>query len=204
MIGFKRFIIEHVTMVTSDDKIWDSTHVERKLATQPKLSQPELQPSARDAIHNVFTSSSEYINRKLLANEPFGTQYAHHFEQAHRAVVNNATEVGHEYHLVSGVSERTAKNIVNMKDNLSKVHTSTTTSMDVAKRFADKKSSGPTSHIIHFKVLPSAKLLHIGNLSQTPHEDETVIPYGSKMTFSHTTEHHDGQRHYKMHHVFVE
>ena len=162
-----------------------------------------------DADDGSEHTGSRRLNRSLIRGTP-----PHHMdrndEKTHNAIMKHSGPSGHEYHVFSGTSrdfEEISHHEKTKKFHFP-AHTSTTHSLEVAKQFAigkhdpDRKSL----HMIHVHIKPHNKVLHTSGLSQYPHEHETIIPAGTNMKYSHSSEHKDPNdgKHYKVHHFTIE
>jgi len=162
-----------------------------------------------DADDGTEHTGSRRLNRSLIRGTP-----PHHMdredEKTHKAIMKHAGPSGHEYHVFSGTSRNFEEIAHHEKTNKFHfpAHTSATHSEKTAKQFAigKKEPDRETYHIMHVHVKPHNKVLHTSGLSQYPHEHETIIPAGTNMKYSHTSDHKDPTdgKHYKVHHFHIE
>lgn len=162
-----------------------------------------------DADDDSGHTGSRRLNRSLIRGTP-----PHHMdredEKTHKAIMHHAGPSGHEYHVFSGTSRdfgEIAKHEKTDKFHFP-AHTSTTHSLNTAKSFAINKVNPDSDHLhmMHVHVKPHNKVLHTSGLSEYPNEHETIIPAGTNMKYSHTSEHKDKSdgKKYKVHHFTIE
>lgn len=192
----------------TDDELSDKLN--RKHAYQIlSHDQEHIRKYTSDSEDDDNHTGSHRLNRSLLRGTP-----PHHMdrqdEKTHNAIMKHASPTGHEYHVFSGTRRDFEEISHHEKTNKFHfpAHTSTTHSIDVAKSFAIGKKDPDRDHfhMMHIHIKPHDKVLHTSGMSHYPHEHETIIPAGTNMKYSHTSDHKDPAdgKHYKIHHFEIE
>lgn len=150
-------------------------------------------------------NGSYYLNKKLVrGEEPTG-----HFKHMHDTIMKHAKAAGHEHHVFSGTSRDLGSLARHSKDGIihTAAHTSATHALHIARQFADNKFAdshhNETRHMVHIHVKPHDKVLHTSKHSEYAAEHETVIPAGTKLKYSHSSDHHNDGDHYRVHHFTI-
>jgi hypothetical protein len=148
------------------------------------------------------SSNSKRLNSKLIKGE----ELSNSDKKMHDGIMNSIHKAGEDVHLYSGISPELGENIHKSKNNIiiSPAHISTSLSPKIASNFA---KGNEYKHMIHVHVKPDDKIVHVSGLSHFPYENETIIPAGTKLKYSHTTEHknpNDSNKKYKVHHLTIE
>jgi hypothetical protein len=189
-----------------------------KKSDEIHASHGELEKKDQNAIHkysaynrNGNANASARINTTLISNHeqglPATSGLSTHDAAIHKRISGLAsTPMGREAHVYSGmrfVGEKAAKE---SKILYSPSHISTSHDVDIARNFAKRKGIQSRGYdIMHVHLKPKDKAFHVGNRSLYQGEHETIIPAGTKLTYSHTTHHHDDNgEHYRVHHYTVD
>lgn len=119
-------------------------------------------------------------------------------EKVHRSILRlSSNPIGHSVDLYSGVGFDPKKLLGAAGSTLYlPAHTSATHSPLVALQHAiqNRPRTGPmgmgkTAHMIKITTTPTTKGFHVGDLSSYKNEQETVLPAGTTLKYSHTTMH---------------
>lgn len=150
-------------------------------------------------------NGSYFLNKRLVrGEEPTG-----HLKKMHDAIMKNAKASGHEHHVFSGTSRDFESMAKHSKDGIihTAAHTSATHAIHIARQFADAKfgdnEHAEKRHLIHIHVKPHDKVLHTSHHSEYESEHETVIPAGTKLKYSHSSDHDNEGDHYRVHHFTI-
>lgn len=156
---------------------------------------------ARDHSRN----GSYFLNKRLVK----GVEPTDHLKDMHRAIMKNAKASGHEHHVFSGTGRDFESIAKHSKDGIihAPAHTSATHALHIARQFADNKfgdsEHAEKKHLIHIHIKPHDKVLHTSKHSEYESEHETVIPAGTKLKYSHSSDHHNDGDHYRVHHFKI-
>jgi hypothetical protein len=170
-------------------------------------SAQKVKPNATQKRHLLHYTGGSYaneengsynINKKLIDNHKNGheptTGMKGMDKRVHETIAHLSNHpLGHDVHLYSGVGFNPKKAAQKSKNSIIHLpaHISTSHSTDIASDFASQKTG---HHIIHIDAKAHHKGYHIGKYSDMDHEHETVIPAGTKLKYSHTTNHSTGNR----------
>ena len=115
---------------------------------------------------------------------------------SHRAIMQHSKPSGHEFHAFSGTIRNFSKLAPHSKDGILHLpaHTSTSHSYHVAKHFAEEKMSDNNkdeTHVLHIHIKPHDKILNTSHITEYHGEHESIIPAGTKIKHTGTSE-HDG------------
>jgi hypothetical protein len=185
-----------------------------------KLSSTQVTPTEKQKEHiENYTSNSMSgngstdINNALINNHKMGRPSTHGMSkvdaETHQTITKlTKNPIGHETHLYSGTgfdpraaAHKSKNGIIHMP-----AHTSTSHNAMTASHFADMahENHGTGRHIMHIHVKATDKGYHVGEHSETPEEHETILPAGTKLKYSHSTEHHDDDGNkYHVHHFTI-
>ena len=131
------------------------------------------------------------------------------------AIVKHSAPSGHKVDLYSGVKDDTLSKLAkNSKDGIlhSPAHISTTHDKHMAMGYslrAKNYKEGSKLHVVHIAVTPKDKILHVSRLSNNQFGDhhETIIPAGTKLKYSHSTDHPRGSDYHsspvRVHHFTI-
>jgi hypothetical protein len=186
------------------DKISDKLH----MSTASHLNKEDAAKVAE------YTDSSSDINRKLIK----GVSLTPSQEIVHNTIKKKSKPLGHEVHLYSGTRTDFGKMARASKDGIlvSPAHISTTHNFERAKGFAGvtPEPENIPVHMIHIHAKPEDKGLHVSRLDKNVHkgELETIIPSGTKLKYSHSTNHNFLIKHkngsynqkYQVHHFTID
>ena len=179
-----------------------------------------------------YTKGSSMLNKSLIkahrdGHERFaewesqggaGAEAAKSMRKTHEALMANMKPTGQSVHLFSGVGHDFGEIAKQSKDGIihSPAFISATHNIDVAKVFAHDNMpdgrDGNLAHMVKIHVKPHQKILHASDHSDYPAEHESIVPAGTKLKYSHTSEHHyrhnpDGstpqKRRMKIHHFEI-
>lgn len=156
---------------------------------------------------NINRTGSYSLNNKLVEGQPLTGSDRH----MHDAIMKHAKPSGYEFHVFSGTSRDFEAISKNSKDRVIHMpaHTSTTHSLPIAREFActkfDTPQRGDYPHLIHIHVKPHDKVLHVSKYApkEFSKEHETIIPAGTKLKYSHSSNHSDGLDKYRVHHFTI-
>jgi hypothetical protein len=138
-----------------------------------------------------YSDDSYPLNMDLINHKPLS--YEH--QKTHDTILKNVKPLGHEVHLYSGTRTDFGKMARSSKNGIivSPAHLSTTHDHNVAKNFAGgnygKDFDDEPKHLIHIHAKPTDKGLYIGKSNGAAGEYETILPAGTKLKYSHTTNH---------------
>ena len=154
---------------------------------------------------NPNRNGSYTLNKRLArGEEPTG-----HLKDMHDTIMKHAKASGHEHHVFSGTSRDLGSLAKQSKDGIihTAAHTSATHALHIARQFADHKFAdshdNTTRHMVHIHVKPHDKILHTSKHSEYSTEHETVIPAGTKLKYSHSSDHDNDGDHYRVHHFTI-
>lgn len=144
-------------------------------------------------------NGSAHLNINLIEGKPL-TQSQ---QTMHDAIKRNAHKAGENIHLYSGTHFNPKAAAKHSKDGILHLpaHISATHNLSVATRFAHKQRDG-NRHIMKIDVEPHHKLLHLSHISDFK-ENESVIPSGTKVKYSHTTDHFHNGKKMSVHHFSI-
>lgn len=159
-------------------------------------------------------SISHELNNHLIDNHKNNRPSTHgmpsDIKSTHTAISKLTNQpLGHHIHLYSGVgfnpqeaAEKSKNSILHLPAHISATH-----DVRIAKTFAEINHdmySDSGLHIIHIEAKPADKGYHIGKHSNLHVENETIIPAGTKLKYSHSTTHHDGaDNQFHVHHFTI-
>ena len=212
-------------------------HEKKRIAfhdkTGKELSKIQHQPTPEEKQHiKAFTDYSGDLNEKLIKNhkenkpEHHGltqsdkprVKYDTHEKSIHEHIKRLASKpIGKELHVYSGTGFDPSKAAKESKDGIlhSPAHMSTSHDVDVADEFASQhtqkdENGKKTRHIMHVHLKPTDKAFHIGKKATADfrYQNETVLPAGTKLKYSHTTHHDSGYNdpnfpHISVHHFTI-
>jgi hypothetical protein len=139
--------------------------------------------------HNVSKniSGSLSLNKRLIE----GKKLASNQQKMHDAINNNQVPLDNDIHLYSGTSHDFGKMAKESKDGIlvSPAHLSTSHKKNVAIKHLKYVIRDNNWHMIHIHAKPGNKIVHISSVSAFPEEGETIIPSGTKLKYSHSTNH---------------
>lgn len=198
-----RQLEKHMMLEKNVNKL--SLHLHKLNANVSNVDKTHLYNYTRGAYADF--KYSKHLNDALIKNKtikPF-------LLKIHNAIKNNTVKSDNEYTLYSGTKTDFGKLAKQSKDGIlhSSAHISATHDLHQAHQFAlNHKSNTYNSikphHIISIKVKPNDKILHLSRYSQMPHENETVIPSGTKLKYSHSEDFKDNNNNkIKMHHFTI-
>ena len=176
------------------------------------LSRTQKEPSEEHKKHlNNYTKNSRVLNKSLIkAHQEYDELGFEHpegirsrLEEQHGALMANTHAPLRHVHLYSGTDHDFSDIAKSSKDGIihSPAHISASHDIHVATEFSRRKSdmdslsraaSGEhaTGHMVHINVKPHQKIIHMSHHSEYPGEHETLIPSGTNLKYSHTTEHY--------------
>lgn len=211
------------------------THSKKRNSHYNKISQDlskaQHTPTDDEKHHiKAFTTYSGVLNKKLIKNHQENKPDHHglthsdapkakwdtHEKTIHEHIKKLGSKpIGKELHVYSGVGFDPAKAAKASKNNTlhSPAHISTSHDIETAHEFTrehnTKDDQGKrVDHIMHIHLKPTDKGYHIGKKASAPNRDqnETVLPAGTKLKYSHTTQHDNGYgdaNHYAAVHHFT-
>ena len=216
MFKFKEFILESMApqgVKSLQEPICFRSHsVQEEVSQKPELNLHIISDKLKHTHEgmtdreklkiNSYTRNSYDLNHKLI----HGKELDSHEKDMHDTILKHAKPAKHEVHLYSGTGRDFGKMAGESEDKVlhSPAHISMTHSLKTARAFSMSDKSG-NRHLIHLHVKPHDKVLHIGDLSNSPSERETVLPAGTKIKHSHTDEYTspDNGHKYTVHHFTV-
>lgn len=160
-----------------------------------------------------YTKNSQEYNEELIDAHREGREFTDHnsfndtqkkmLKRQHEALMSNTHTAGRNIHLFSGVNKDMVNAIDDAKKNNgilhSPAHISASHDVNVAAHFARQASFMNTeiynpekhgaSHMIKVHVKPHQKIIHMSHVSDYPAEHESLIPAGTKLKYSHSTDH---------------
>ena len=176
--------------------------------TSKKLTaaRPKTTKKQKEHIENYTDDSdiaSYHVNHALIDAHKNGTDpeedMIDEHKEVHRTVSRLASNpLGHKTELYSGVGFDPKKLLGGSAGSTLHLpaHTSTTHSPLVALQHGirTRPRTGPmgmgkTAHMIKITTTPTTKGFHVGDLSSHKNEQETVLPAGTTLKYSHTTMH---------------
>ena len=140
--------------------------------------------------------NSRELNKKLHLGESLSDTHL----MTHNAIMKLVKPMDMELHVYSGVQKDLGELARQSKDHIldHPGHMSVSHNPAVARDFAVRANTGNSmnwtdhAHIAHIHMKPENKGLHVGYISRYPDEYETIIPAGTKLKYSHSTEHKSG------------
>lgn len=196
-----------------------------------ELTKVQHEPTPEEHSHiKAFTTYSGILNKKLIKNhqenKPDHHELSHssdpkikwntHERSIHEHIKKLGSKpIGKELHVYSGVGFDPAKAAKASKNNVlhSPAHISTSHDIEIAHEFTrehnTKDDQGKrVDHIMHIHLKATDSGYHIGKKASAPNRDqnETVLPAGTKLKYSHTTHHDNGysdSNHYAAVHHFT-
>lgn len=137
-----------------------------------------------------YKLSSSKLNRALINGDELSVGE----KLTHDNIKRYCHPAGKEMRLYSGTGHDFGKMASQSKDGVihSPAHISTSHSLDFASVIAvDKVGGGDDKelHMLHIKVKPTDKIMNFDSRLPLSHEKEAVIPAGTKLKYSHTTDH---------------
>jgi hypothetical protein len=186
--------------------------ISHKLHSVQDLPAPRYWSKHLSNIHG-WTKDSSDISSALIQNHKYNkspnegmSTYHYSIHDTISKLANNP--IGHRVHLYSGVSFDPKEAVEKSKDKILHLpaHISASHSVNVSKDFAARRNydTRTRGNIIHIDAKASDKGFHVGHHSQYPEEHETIIPAGTKLKYSHTTDHKDDEyKDYSVHHFTI-
>jgi len=141
---------------------------------------------------------SSLINKKLIDNHKKNKAPTEGMKPDQLEIHNSISKLashplGHQAHLYSGVGFDPKKAAEESEGGILHLpaHMSTSHDVSIAANFADANNVERRTgrHIIHIDAKPTDRGFHVGKHSEEQHENETIIPAGTKLKYSHTTVH---------------
>lgn len=193
------------------DKISEKLHSTQQAPTK---SQKKHIFEYTEGYGSIDTSLSHELNSHLIDNHKNNRPSTHGMpygvKTTHNAISKLAKQpLGHHVHLYSGVGFNPREAVEKSKDSIIHLpaHISTTHDVRIAKTFAENNQdidSDSGLHIIHIEAKPTDKGYHIGKHSNMLAENETIVPAGTKLKYSHSSTHHDGtDNQFHVHHFTI-
>ena len=163
----------------------------------------EISPAHKDKL-KIYSMGSRQLNKSLIkAHKDGHTNFEEHdpmrkhaLQNTHAAIMNNLHSPGQHLSLYSGTPHNFGDVAKQSKDGIvhSPAHISASHDIDVGMHFARqtagwKQNDENPAHMVHIRVKPHQKILHMSDHSDYPAEHESIVPAGTKLKYSHTTEH---------------
>lgn len=184
---------------------WSSRR-NRNMATKDRLHAAtvpdEVSDDDRGAIKE-YTLNSTNLNHRLIE----GKKLRSNQQQTHEAIKRLASPIGENLKLYSGSRTDFGKLGKESKDGIlhSPAHLSTTHNFEKASEF----SKGFPKHMVVIHAKAHNKGIHVSGLGAVPSEQETIIPAGTKLKYSHSSERnidvegHGRREKYLLHHFTI-
>ena len=180
-----------------------TTLSERLIKAQGEVS--DKHKSALDA----YSQGSSNLNKEMIkahqeGREPFSAWdfvVRNQAQRQHDAIMQNLHPPGQSLSLFTGTPHDFGSMAKESKDGIihSPAHISASHDISVGMHFARQGAgwSGEAqpgvkeddAHMVHIRVKPHNKIMHMSHHSRYPAEHESIVPAGTKLKYSHSTTH---------------